>query len=78
MNGCLACRPQSVAPADGREPSPVHVDRSSASRGWATVGGPDFHLCKAPRILHPATYMQRLIFFLHFFGPDKTLRAIRR
>ena len=41
-----------------------------------TVDGPDFHLCKASLILHPATYMQRLILFLHFFGPDKTLRAI--
>ena len=61
-----------------RGPSPVHADRASASRGWGTVGGPDFHLCKAPLILHPATYMQRLIFFLHFFGPDKTLRALRR
>jgi hypothetical protein len=41
------------------------------------IDGPDFHLCKAPLMLHPATYMQRLIFFLHFFGPGKTLRAIR-
>ena len=65
--------PQSVVPADGCEP----IDHRPAA-AWGTVGGPDFRLCKAPLILHPATYMQRLSFFLHVFGPDKTLRAIRR
>ena len=52
--------------------TPIH------RRPAAAMDGPDFHLCKASLILHPATYMQRLIFFLHFFGPDKTFRAIRR
>ena len=54
------------------------ADPSIGRPRLGTVDGPDFHLCKALPILHRAAYMQRLIFFLHFFGPDKTLRAIPR
>jgi hypothetical protein len=61
-----------------RRPAPVHADPIIGQPWLGTVDGPDFHLCKAPLMLHPANYMQRLIFFLHFFGPGKTLRAIRR
>jgi hypothetical protein len=61
-------------PNPGRPPTGA----SRSIIGQPAVGGPDFHLCEAPLILHPATYMQRLIFFLHVFGPDKMLPAIRR
>jgi len=66
-----------VAPATGA-PAFSGSRRSIIGQpGLGMVDGPDFHLCKAPLMLHPANYMQRLIFFLHFFGPGKTLRAIR-